>query len=198
VDDRQELSRRLRLLREQLEQLVCALDIQQLLLTNHRPRLLPVVTDEVERLVDDIRASEAKRTMLSARIATELGLAKSAPLTELIEAIGEPYQAVWHRHHLSLLALHAEIEGRSSTNRSVGLRGLVANREMLTTLSGEALDVTTHNGANATTPSHHRQRVHLEPTGVTAVSAVLAGRNQGTSGGNGVSVDRVLDKLAEQ
>jgi len=59
------------------------------------------------------------------------------------------------------------------------------------------LDVTAHNVANVNTPGYHRQRVTLEPAGVTSVSAVFAGRSQGAGGVNVVSVDRVLDELAE-
>jgi flagellar hook-associated protein 1 FlgK len=73
---------------------------------------------------------------------------------------------------------------------------------LYTALSGmnaqkRILDVTAHNVANVNTPGYHRQRVTLEPAGVTSVSAVFAGRNQGTSGVNIASVDRVLDALAE-
>jgi hypothetical protein len=149
VDDRNELSRRLWLLREQLEQLVCALDIQQLVLTNNRLRWLPLVTEDVEQLVDEIRASETERTTLSARVATELGLPEHASLAELAEAIGEPHTSVWRRHRLSLLALRAEIESISSANRSVGLRGIAANREALVALGGDALDTYDPRGATA-------------------------------------------------
>ena len=149
VDDRNELSRRLWLLREQLEQLVCALDIQQLVLTNNRLRWLPMVTEDVEQLVDEIRASEAERTMLSANIAVDLGLSEDATLADLVDAVGEPYQAVWRRHRLSLLSLRAEIDNISSTNRSVGLRGLAANREALTALGGDALDTYDLSGGSA-------------------------------------------------
>jgi len=59
------------------------------------------------------------------------------------------------------------------------------------------LDVTAHNVANVNTPGYHRQRVTLEPAGVTSVSAIFAGRSQGAGGVNVASVDRVLDELAE-
>jgi len=138
------------LLREQLEQLVCALDIQQLVLTNNRLRWLPIVTEDVEQLVDDIRASEAERAMLSSAVAVELGLPENAALSDLVDAVGEPYQAVWRRHRLSLLSLRAEIENISSTNRSVGMRGLSANREALSALGGDALD--TYDPSGGTKP----------------------------------------------
>jgi hypothetical protein len=149
VDERNELSRRLWLLREQLEQLVCALDIQQLVLANNRLRWLPLVTEDVEQLVEEVRASDAERTMLSAAVAAELGLPATATLAELADAVGEPHAAVWRRHRLSLLALRAEIENLSSTNRSVGLRGIAANREALAALGGDALDTYDPRGASA-------------------------------------------------
>lgn len=150
MDDRQELSRRLWLLREQLEQLVCALDIQQLVLANNRLRWLPIVTEDVEQLVDDIRASEAERAMLSAHVAVELGLPEYASLADLVDAVGEPHQAIWRRHRLSLLSLRAEIEDLSAANRSVGLRGMSSNREALAAISGDALD--TYDPRGGTTP----------------------------------------------
>lgn len=72
-----------------------------------------------------------------------------------------------------------------------------------TALSGmnahkRVLDVTAHNIANVSTPGFHRQRVNLEPAGATSVSAVFAGRTQGTGGVDVVSVERVLDDLAER
>ena len=74
---------------------------------------------------------------------------------------------------------------------------------LYTALSGmnahkRILDVTAHNVANVNTPGYHRQRVTLEPAGVTTGAAIFAGRSQGTSGVNVVSVDRVLDDLAER
>ena len=73
---------------------------------------------------------------------------------------------------------------------------------LYTALSGmnaqkRVLDVTAHNVANVTTPGYHRQRVTLEPAGVTSVAAIFAGRNQGAGGVNVASVERVLDELAE-
>ena len=73
---------------------------------------------------------------------------------------------------------------------------------LYTALSGmnaqkRILDVTAHNVANVTTPGYHRQRVTLEPAGVASVSAIFAGRNLGAGGVSVVSVDRVLDDLAE-
>lgn len=140
MNDHNELSRRLWLLREQLEQLLCALDIQQLVLANNRLRWLPMVSENVEALVADIRASEADRVMLSQRVARTLGLAENATLAELADAVGEPSGTIWRRHRLHLVSLHAEIDEISSSNRELGSRWAAATQDALVSLGGDAVD----------------------------------------------------------
>jgi hypothetical protein len=140
VNDHDELSRRLWLLREQLEQLVGALDIQQLVLSNNRLRWLPMVSENVESLVSDIRSSEAERVMLSRRVARSLGLSDDATLVELADAVGEPNAAVWRRHRLHLISLHAEIDDIASSNRELGTRWAAATQEVLVSLGGDTVD----------------------------------------------------------
>lgn len=140
MNEHDELSRRLWLLREQLEQLVCALDIQQLVLSNNRLRWLPMVAENVELLVDEIRSSEAERVALSRRVARALGLAEDATLVDLAETAGEPNAAIWKRHRLHLISLHAEIEDISSSTRELGAHWASATRDVLMSLGGDALD----------------------------------------------------------
>ena len=151
VDDRDELSRRLWLLREQMEQLVCALDIQQLVLANDRLRWLPMVTENVEHLVDDIRESEAERAAISQRVARQLGLEERATLNELARLVDEPYASVWRQHRLHLLGLQAEVEDITNANRELGRRGMAVTREAVATLTGETHD-TTYDPRGATRP----------------------------------------------
>jgi hypothetical protein len=151
VDDRDELSRRLWLLREQMEQLVCALDIQQLVLANDRLRWLPMVTENVEHLVDDIRRSEAERAEVSRRVATQLGLDERATLNDLVRTVGEPYADVWRQHRLQLLGLQAEVEDITRSNRELSHRGMAVTREAVATLTGETHD-TTYDPRGATRP----------------------------------------------
>jgi hypothetical protein len=151
VDDRDELSRRLWLLREQMEQLVCALDIQQLVLANDRLRWLPMVTENVEHLVDDIRESEAQRADVSTRVARLLGLDEQATLNDLVRAVDEPYAGVWRQHRLHLLGLQAEVEDITNTNRELGRRGMQFTRDAVTTLTGDSHD-TTYDPRGATRP----------------------------------------------
>lgn len=141
MDDRDELSRRLWLLRQQLEQLLCALDIQQLVLANDRLRWLPMVSENVEHLVDDIRRSEADRIAVSRRVAVALGVDPEASLTDLAEAAGEPYAPQWRQHRLHLLALHAEIDGVTQANLELSRRGAATTREIVSALTGTAHDV---------------------------------------------------------
>jgi hypothetical protein len=136
VDDREELSRRLWLLRQQLEQLLCALDIQQLVLANDRLRWLPMVSENVEQLVDDVRQSEAERLAVSRRLTGTLGLPEDATLAELADAAGEPYTQMWRQHRLHMLALHAEIDGITQSNFDLSRRGAATTREIVGALTG--------------------------------------------------------------
>lgn len=157
MNDHDELSRRLWLLREQLEQLVCALDIQQLVMSNNRLRWLPRVTENVEHLADDIRSSEAERVALSRRVARSFGLEEDATLVDLADAVGEPSAAVWRRHRLHLISLHAEIDEISSSNRELGTRWASTTQEALRALGGEVLDTYDPNGSTqALTPTSRR------------------------------------------
>ena len=151
MDDRDELSRRLWLLREQMEQLVCALDIQQLVLANDRLRWLPMVTENVEHLVDDIRASEAQRADVSKRVARLLGLDEQPTLNDLVRTVDEQYAGVWRQHRLHLLGLQAEVEDITNTNRELGRRGMQFTRDAVTTLTGDSHD-TTYDPRGATRP----------------------------------------------
>ncbi len=150
MDPFDELSRRLWLLREQLEHLVCALDIQQLVLSNNRLRWLPMVTENVEHLVEDIRASDVERIALSRRVARTLNLADDAPLAELAAAANEPHASAWRRHRLQLIALHAEIDELATANSEIGLRGAATTKELLAALEGGGVETYDPSGGTQT------------------------------------------------
>lgn len=144
-----ELSRRLWLLHEQMEQLVCALDIQGLVMANNRLRWLPTVTENVELLVEDISASEAARLPFTHHAARMLGLDENATLAEMGDAAGEPYRTAWRRHRLNLIALNDEIEQITSSNRELGRRGIVTAQEILATV-GATSPIDTYDPRGAT------------------------------------------------
>lgn len=157
MDDRDLLSRQLWLLREQLEQLLCALDIQQLVLANNRLRWLPMVSENVEHLVDEIRTSDGERVAVSRRVARRFGLPEDATLSELAAAAGEPYTGVWRQNRLHLVSLQAEIDEIAGANHELGRRGAATTREILVALNGDTLDTYDPRGSTRPlAPAAHR------------------------------------------
>ncbi len=146
------------LLHDQMEQLLCALDIQQLVIANHRLRWLPAVTENVEVLVEEITLSEAERLPIARAAAAILGLAEDSSLASLADAAGEPYRASWRRTRLQLIALQQEIDVITSTSRELTLNGTAAARDVITTLGGAA-EPTSYSASGRTEtvrPAAHR------------------------------------------
>jgi hypothetical protein len=131
-----ELTRRLLLLHDQMEQLVCALDIQQLVLANNRLRWLPAVTENVEILVAEIKVSEAERLPIAQTAAFELGVANDATLAQLADVSDEPYRSSWRRIRTRLVDLQQEIEQIAATSSQLGQQGAAAANDVITTLGG--------------------------------------------------------------
>ena len=136
MDVYDELTRRLLLLHDQMEQLVCALDIQQLVLANNRLRWLPAVTENVEVLVDEIKISEMERLPIAREAAAALRLDGDQTLAQLADAVGEPFRTPWRRIRLQLVALHQEIEQITASSAQLGRHGAMATSEVITTLGG--------------------------------------------------------------
>ena len=149
MNDRDELSRRLWLLRNQMEQLACALEIQQLVLANNRLRWLPMVSENVEQIVADIREAEADRSAATHRVARSLGLPTEASLLELAQAAGEPHGPLWQQTRLHLISLQAEIDQFSSENHELTRRGLASTNMVIGHLAGERHDTYDPEGASA-------------------------------------------------
>lgn len=158
VDIFDELTRRLLLLHDQMEQLVCALDIQQLVLVNNRLRWLPAVTENVELLVDEIKISEMDRLAITREAAATLGVDDDQTLAHLADAVGEPFRSPWRRIRLQLVALHQEIEQITASSAQLGRHGAMAASEVITTLGG-ADSMPSYSATGRTepvTPASHR------------------------------------------
>jgi predicted nuclease of predicted toxin-antitoxin system len=140
-----------------MEQLTCALEIQQLVLANNRLRWLPMVTENVEHITDDIRNSEDDRVGATSRVAESLGLPTDSSLLELAQAAGEPYGSIWQQARRQLIGLQAEIDQFSSENYEITRRGLATTDVVIEHLSGER--------GNTYDPGGATQRV--APTGST-------------------------------
>lgn len=145
-----ELSRSLWLLREQMEQLVCALEIQQLILLHNRVRWLPMVSENVEHIVDDIRRSEADRIAASRRVCRLYGLHDDSSLSELVRVADEPHATAWRQSRLQLLGLQTELDELARENRELTRRGATAAGDLLRAITGdvhEAHDTYDPNGS---------------------------------------------------
>lgn len=148
--DQDELTRRLYLLREQMEQLLCALDIQQLLLEQKQLRWLPRVSENVETIVEDIRESEAERIVVSRRVAVGMGLGEDASLSQLIDAADGERAALWRRCRHQLVALQTEIEAGSQRSREMTTDGLLVTKQVLRTMETTD-DADTYDQSGSTT-----------------------------------------------
>lgn len=158
MDVLDDLTRRLLLLHDQMEQLVCALDIQQLVIVNNRLRWLPAVTENVEVLVDEIKVSEMERLPVARAAAVSLGADPDATLAELADAAGDPYRSSWRRVRLQLIALHQEIDQITATNRDLGRHGAATAGDVITTLGGhdQPTAYSATGRSESVTPASHR------------------------------------------
>lgn len=138
MDDRDELSRRLWTLREMMSQLLFALEVQQLILTNDRLRWLPMITDTVENVVDMIRVAEAERIVVSQRVARSYGLTEDASLAELAHVAPDPHGEIWRQSRIHLLAIQAEIDEFTKENQTLNRRGMGATSAVVRQLDGES------------------------------------------------------------
>jgi hypothetical protein len=149
VDDRDELSRRLWTLREMMSQLLFALEMQQLILSNDRMRWLPMITETIENVVDQIRQAEAERIVISQRVARAHGLRDDASLADLAQVAPEPYGEIWRQSRLHLLAIQAEIDEFSKENQTLNRRGMGATSTVVRHLEGETTTTYDPHGAAA-------------------------------------------------
>src|SRR4051794_7733680 len=96
--------------RELLELLIFKLEEEQLLLCAGRSKWLPFATKEVEQVLARLRAAGIERTVESAVLAAEWGLADDATLRELVEhAPDETWRDIFASHLAALTSLTAQI-----------------------------------------------------------------------------------------
>lgn len=147
MDDRDELSRRLWKLRELMSELLCALEIQQLVLTNNRLRWLGTISERVESVVDEIRSAEAERIVISQRVAHSYGLGDEASLAELVQVAEEPHREIWRQSRLHLLAIQAEIDAFTRENQELNRHGMGSTTAVIRHLQGEGAETYDPHGA---------------------------------------------------
>ncbi len=149
VHDRDELSRRLWTLRELMSQLLCALEVQQLVLTNNRLRWLPMISENVENIVDEIRLAEAERIVVSQRVARSYGLGDDASLAELVNVAEDPHAEIWRQSRLHLLAVQSEIDAFAHENQELNRRGVGSTIAVIRHLHGDGAETYDPNGGTS-------------------------------------------------
>lgn len=126
--------------REMLELLLFKLEEEQLVLAAGRTRWLAHATREVEVVLDQIRQTEVLRAAEVAAVGAELGIGTNPSLTNLAEAIGEPWSEMFHQHRKAFLALTAEISSLAEANREMLTVGQRAIRETLLAVGGSSVE----------------------------------------------------------
>src|SRR4051812_28211881 len=122
--------------REMLELLLFKLEEEQLVLATGRGRWLAHATREVEMVLDQIRQTEVLRAAEVAAVGAELGLGENPSLSQLADAIGEPWAALFRDHRKTFLSLTAEISALAEANRDLLSTGQRAVRETMLAVAG--------------------------------------------------------------
>lgn len=117
--------------RELLETLLFKLEEEQLVLAGGRTRWLARAAREVETVLGSIRETEALRAVAADAVAEQLGLSPNPSLSQLIDAVGEPWQTILADHRQAFAETTAEIERLAEANRDLLTNGFRSARETL-------------------------------------------------------------------
>jgi hypothetical protein len=117
--------------RHLLELLLFKLDVEQTLLAAGRLRWLARATNEVEIVLDEIRATELARAVAIDELASQHGLAPGCSLRELAAAVPAPWDGILTEHRTAFLSLTEEIAVVARANRDLVSHGQQAVAEVL-------------------------------------------------------------------
>lgn len=121
--------------RHLLELLLFKLDVEQTLLAAGRLRWLARATNEVEMVLDEIRATELARAVAIDEVAAGLGVAPGCSLRELAAAAPTPWDSILTEHRDAFLALTEEVTVVAHANRDLVQHGQEAVAEVLDLVS---------------------------------------------------------------
>lgn len=126
--------------RHLLELLLFKLDVEQTLLAAGRLRWLARATNEVEMVLDEIRATELARAVAIDDVAMGLGLAPGCSLRELADAAPAPWDDIFTEHRTAFLVLTEEIAVVARANRDLVHHGQQAVADVLDLVTDRAPD----------------------------------------------------------
>lgn len=131
--------------RELLDLLEFKMEEQQLLLLAGKSQWMDRATQEIETVLEKVRAASLSRAVESASVAADYGLQDDVPLAEIVAAVKDPaWRDVLHGHLTALRACTARIATLRETNTHY-LRS--AQRSAQETLAN--LDAETYSGAGS-------------------------------------------------
>lgn len=142
--------------RELLELLLFKLEEEQLILAAGRSRWLARATREVETVLEEIRRTEVLRAAEVDVAATVLGLPGAPSLSQLADAVDEPWSSLLREHRTAFLTMTAEISALAEANRDLLTSGQRAARDTLLALTEGAA---TYSPAGATVTTATRARI---------------------------------------
>ena len=135
--------------RQLLELLLFKLEEEQLLLSAGRARWLARAANEVETVLEEMKAAETARRTAVEGLAADLGLGADIGLSDLVRAAPEPWRSILADHRDAFLGMTHEILGVAGSNRELLNRGQRAVQEALSVVQGAEAETYTSNGARA-------------------------------------------------
>lgn len=143
--------------RELLETLAYRLEVERLVLASGRTRWLVNATNDIEALLDDLRATEVLRAAAADEAAAALGLTPNPSLAALAEAAPDPWQGILRDHRDALVATARDIAETSEEAKGLLTAGYRSARETLLAIGA----TTASNYTPAGTAVADRPRQHL-------------------------------------
>ncbi|ACU36296.1 MULTISPECIES: flagellar export chaperone FlgN [Actinosynnema] len=117
--------------RELLTMLLYKLEVESLVLAAGRTRWLGAATREAELVLEQVQRTELLRTIETDELAAELGLRPGASLAELADAVPDSWREVFTEHRKGLVAIAAEIDAITRSNKEQLTAGQRAVNEAL-------------------------------------------------------------------
>jgi hypothetical protein len=135
------LSQRLWSLRERLEQLVYALNAQQLFLASNRIKFVEQSAVDVSQAAGAVGEMDSVVRQAAHQLAEEVGGTANASLQELSQLCPEPWRGVLAEHRLELARLRSDVEQMVKLNKEATKRVQGAGPNAYTS-RGEAVTMT--------------------------------------------------------
>jgi hypothetical protein len=151
-----DLSAALWRVRELLDLLTYKIEVERALVETGRAPWVPRATQEIERLMNQVREADLLRAIETAPVAEALRLDGRAPLGEIVAAAPEPWDHVLADHQQALLAATRELTEAAEANRQLLAAGYRSVQDTLAQFTGSAA-AATYTATGAAVPASERR-----------------------------------------